>query len=71
MERAAAKGAVTVGSGPEQAEQIRELTGGRGVDAVFDLVGVSATIELAARVVALRGRITVVGIGNGTYPWNF
>ncbi|WGL52565.1 NAD(P)-dependent alcohol dehydrogenase [Nocardioides sp. BP30] len=71
MERAAAKGATTVGSGPEQADQIRAITGGRGVDAVFDLVGVGPTIEFAAKVVALRGRITVVGIGNGTYPWNF
>jgi alcohol dehydrogenase, propanol-preferring len=71
MERAAAKGALTVGSGPEQAEQIRALTGGRGVDAVFDLVGVSPTIELALKVVALRGRVTVVGIGNGHVDWNF
>lgn len=71
MERAAANGALTVGSGPEQAEQVRALTGGRGVDAVFDLVGVSATIELAMKSVALKGRVTVVGIGNGTFDWNF
>jgi alcohol dehydrogenase, propanol-preferring len=71
MERAAANGALTVGSGPDQAEQIRALTGGRGVDAVFDLVGVSATIELAMKSVALKGRVTVVGIGNGSFAWNF
>lgn len=71
MERAAADGALTVASGADQVEQIRALTGGRGVDAVFDLVGVSATIELAMKTVALRGRVTVVGIGNGSFPWNF
>lgn len=71
MERAAAKGALTVGAGPDQAEQIRALTGGRGVNAVFDFVGVAPTIELAMKVAALRGRVTVVGIGNGTYAWNF
>jgi alcohol dehydrogenase, propanol-preferring len=71
MERAAANGALTVGSGPEQAEQIRALTGGRGVDAVFDFVGIAPTIQLALGVVALRGRVTVVGIGNGTVEWNF
>ncbi|GAA1915866.1 NAD(P)-dependent alcohol dehydrogenase [Nocardioides hwasunensis] len=71
MERAAANGALTVSSGPEQAEEIRALTGGRGVDVVFDLVGVSATIELAMKSVALRGRVTVVGIGNGSFSWNF
>ncbi|SEB71887.1 alcohol dehydrogenase, propanol-preferring [Nocardioides exalbidus] len=71
MERAATNGALTVDSGPDQAEQIRALTGGRGVDAVFDLVGIAPTIELAMKVVALQGRVTVVGIGNGSYDWNF
>lgn len=71
MERAAANGALTVASGPDQAEQIRALTRGRGVDAVFDLVGIAPTIELAMKVVALQGRVSVVGIGNGSYDWNF
>ncbi|HHU11485.1 MAG TPA: NAD(P)-dependent alcohol dehydrogenase [Intrasporangiaceae bacterium] len=71
MEQAAALGAITVPGGPDQVEQIRDATGGRGVDAVFDFVGVDATIKLAADVVALQGALTVVGIGGGTYPWNF
>lgn len=71
MARAAANGAVTVPGGPEQAEAIRALTDGKGVDAVFDFVGASPTIELAVSVVALRGRVTVVGIANGTFEWNF
>ncbi|WP_019145893.1 NAD(P)-dependent alcohol dehydrogenase [Aeromicrobium massiliense] len=71
MQRAAANGAVTVAGGEGQADRIREATGGKGVDAVFDFVGVDPTIALAMSVVALRGRVTVVGIGNGTFAWNF
>ncbi|MDF9717042.1 NAD(P)-dependent alcohol dehydrogenase [Nocardioides sp. ChNu-153] len=71
MRRAEANGAVTVPGGDGQAERIREITGGRGVDAVFDLVGAGPTIELALATVAQRGRVTVVGIANGTAEWNF
>ena len=71
MERARQSGAVTVPGGPGQADAIREATGGKGVDAVFDFVGVDPTIALAMSVVALRGRVTIVGIGSGTYAWNF
>ncbi len=71
MARAQANGAVTVEGGPDQAAAIRELTGGRGVDAVFDFVGVDATMALAMSAVALQGRVTIVGIGNGSYSWNF
>lgn len=71
MKQAESFGATTVPGGENQVEQIRELTDGRGVDAVFDFVGVDPTIKLAASVVAQRGALTVVGIGGGTYPWNF
>lgn len=64
-------GASTVPAGEDQAAQIRELTHGKGVDAVFDFVGVSPTIELAAASVALQGALTVVGIGGGTFNWSF
>lgn len=71
MDQAEKFGATSVPGGEDQVERIRELTGGRGVDAVFDFVGVDPTIKLAADVVAQRGALTVVGIGGGTYPWNF
>lgn len=71
MERAAEAGAVTVPGGESQAEQIRELTAGRGVDAVFDFVGVSATLKLAMSVVALQGKVLVLGIAGGQYTWDF
>lgn len=71
MAAAAEFGAVTVPGGEGQAERIRELTGGRGVDAVFDFVGVDSTMALSAQVVAQQGSVTVVGIGGGTFAWNF
>lgn len=64
--------ALTVPGGPNQAAEIRALTdGGRGVDAVFDFVGVDATLALSAATVAQLGSVTVLGISGGTYPWNF
>lgn len=71
MERAAANGAVTVPGGEGQVEAIRQLTGGRGIDAVFDFVGAAPTIRTAQQVVARQGRITVVGVANGTVDWSF
>ncbi len=71
MARAAAAGAVTVPSGPDQVAAIRDLTGGRGVDAVFDFVGNGPTIKAAQACVAVQGRITVVGIDNGAAEWSF
>lgn len=71
MARARDFGAVTVADGPDQAGQIRELTGGRGVDVVFDFVGADPTMRLAQATVAIRGAIQVVGIGGGSLVWNF
>ncbi len=71
MARAREFGAVTVEGGENQAAEIRELTGGRGVDAVFDFVGVSPTIALAQSVVAQRGAIQILGIAGGTAEWSF
>ncbi|TIC82536.1 NAD(P)-dependent alcohol dehydrogenase [Nocardioides sp. GY 10127] len=71
MKAAEARGAVVVPGGEGQAEKIREITGGRGVDAVFDLVGAGPTIDVAMKTVAAQGRVTVVGIAGGNYEWNF
>jgi propanol-preferring alcohol dehydrogenase len=62
---------VTVAGGPDQLAQIRDLTDGRGVDAVFDMVGAGPTIALAMGAVARRGRATIVGIAGGSYSWSF
>jgi len=58
-------------SDEKTAEAIREATRGLGVRAVFDFVGIDATLQLAASVVRSRGRITVVGLGGGTFPFRF
>ncbi|MFI2485315.1 NAD(P)-dependent alcohol dehydrogenase [Promicromonospora kroppenstedtii] len=71
MDRAAAAGAVTVPGGPDQVAAIREITGGRGVDAAFDLVGAAPTIRTAQACLAQQGRLTVVGIAGGVTEWSF
>lgn len=71
MELAASRGAITVPGGEGQAEKIREITGGRGVDAIFDFVGVTPTIELGQKTMAQGGCLTVVGIAGGVVQWSF
>ncbi len=71
MRMAEENGAVTVGGGPDQVAEIRKLTNGRGVDAVFDFVGVAPTVNVSMQSVAKLGRVTVVGIAGGAYEWSF
>ncbi|KAL4737911.1 hypothetical protein BDV11DRAFT_171509 [Aspergillus similis] len=51
---------------------IRNVTGGRGVDAVLDLVGCDQTLQLSARVIRPQGYISVVGMQGGSVRlgWN-
>ncbi|WP_349827328.1 NAD(P)-dependent alcohol dehydrogenase [Brevibacterium litoralis] len=72
MAKAEEYGAVTVPGGDDQVERIREITGGRGVDAAFDFVGATPTIAAAHASVAVQGRVTIVGIAGGELQgWNF
>jgi len=48
-------------------DDVRKLTGGRGVDVVIDSVGGAAT-EAALRALAWRGRLVVVGFAAGDIP---
>ncbi|HEV8681437.1 MAG TPA: NAD(P)-dependent alcohol dehydrogenase [Actinomycetota bacterium] len=61
----------TVVSDEEAAERIRAVTFGRGAEAVFDFVGTDTTIALGAKVARAQGHLTVVGLGMGTFPFNF
>jgi propanol-preferring alcohol dehydrogenase len=61
----------TVLAGPDAAAEIGELTHGRGAEVVLDVVGVDATMALAASIARPLGRITIVGIGGGTLPISF
>ena len=48
-------------------ERVKQLTDGRGADAVYDPVGGSA-FDASLRATAQRGRILVVGFASGTIP---
>jgi propanol-preferring alcohol dehydrogenase len=48
------------------AEQIRDVTSGMGVQAVIDFVGANPTLELARRVIRPLGHIVVVGRAGGS-----
>src|SRR3546814_11400923 len=71
MKEAEENGAGTVTGGEGQVEAIRERTGGRGVDAAFDIVGAAPTIKTAQACMAQGGRLTVVGIAGGVTEWRF
>ena len=53
-------------SDARSAEAIMDMTGGRGADAVIDLVGTDATLALAAAVSRAQGRIVLVGMEGGS-----
>lgn len=58
-------------AGDEAAEQVRDATGGRGAEVVFDLVGADSTLQLAAAVARPSGHVSLVGIAGGSYPFGF
>ena len=57
-----------VSSGPDAADQIRELTGGVGAAFVLDCVGVNATLATGVAALSWRGRLAMVGAGGGSIP---
>jgi alcohol dehydrogenase, propanol-preferring len=62
---------VTIESGDDAADAVREAMGGRGAEVVLDHVGVDATLALGAATVDVLGDLTIVGIGGGTLPVSF
>jgi propanol-preferring alcohol dehydrogenase len=58
-------------AGDAAADEIREVTEGRGADVVIDLVGADSTLALGAAVVRPMGQLTIVGIAGGTLPIGF
>ncbi|NLF04222.1 MAG: NAD(P)-dependent alcohol dehydrogenase [Actinomycetales bacterium] len=50
------------------ADAIRDLTGGHGVEAVFDFVTIQPTIELGRAVTQIGGDQVLIGAGAGTLP---
>jgi len=60
-----------VTTGPNAADQIRELTGGIGAAFVLDCVGVNETLATGVAVLSWRGRFAMVGAGGGSIPFDF
>ncbi len=58
-------------AGATTADEIREITHGRGVDVVLDIVGSDDTLALGAGVVRQLGHLTIVGIAGGSLPVSF
>ena len=51
---------------PASAHEVKELTGGRGADVVFDFVGTQMTADLALDMACYQGEIVILGAGPGT-----
>ena len=54
----------------DPADQLREQTGGKGVDVALELVGLKQTSEQAVRALAILGRVGLVGIGDKPFEVN-
>ena len=60
-----------VEAGPAAAEEIRELTAGRGCELVVDMVGSADSIALAAALAGFESHVTVVGLAGGRFEFGF
>jgi NADPH2:quinone reductase len=67
LARQAGADAVVDRSREDVVAAVRELTGGRGVDVVFDPVGGDA-FTASTKLVAFEGRIVVIGFAGGVIP---
>jgi propanol-preferring alcohol dehydrogenase len=58
-------------SGDKAVKRIMDITRERGAELVLDLVGVNATLQMAAQMARVLGHLTIVGLGGGALPVNF
>ena len=54
-----------VRAGDDADREVREVSGGRGADVVFDFVGSDVSLELAAASLRVAGELNLVGSGRG------
>jgi len=52
---------------PQWVERVREATGGRGADVIFDPVG-GDVFDLSTKCIAFGGRLLVIGFASGRIP---
>lgn len=68
LEMARRWGAIPVNAGElEPVDEIKRLTGGRGVDVALELIGLPLTMQQAVRSLAIQGRAALVGITDRTF----
>lgn len=68
LELAARLGAVPINSAEQNpVAEIREHTGGRGVDVSLELIGLPVTMQQSVRVLGLQGRAALVGITSESF----
>ena len=60
-------GATPVDARRDPVEQVRALTGGRGVDVALELVGLPSTMHQAVQALAVFGRAAIAGITRQTF----
>jgi propanol-preferring alcohol dehydrogenase len=60
-------------SGDAAVTRIKDITRGQGAELVLDMVGVNATLAMAAKVARVMGHLTIVGLGSASaaLPVNF
>jgi propanol-preferring alcohol dehydrogenase len=58
-------------SGPDTAAEIRRVTNGLGAVLALDMVGVDATLALAAAALARQGRVEIIGVAGGALTLRF
>ena len=61
----------TLLSGEGAVKRIKDMTHGQGAQLVLDMVGVDATLKMAAQAARALGHVTIVGLGGGVLPVNF
>ncbi|MGN6201745.1 MAG: NAD(P)-dependent alcohol dehydrogenase [Solirubrobacterales bacterium] len=60
-----------VKAGESAAEEIREITGGRGAELVVDMVGSDDSIATAVAVSRFESHLTIVGLAGGKFEFGF
>lgn len=59
------------GTAPDALDQVRAATGGEGVNAALDFVGVDSTMQLGVSSLARQGIFVLVGLAGGSVPFSF
>ena len=54
-------------SSPDWVERVKQATGGRGADVIYDPVG-GEVFDLSMKCIAFSGRLLVIGFASGTIP---